>query len=644
MHAPVNTSLLRVVGRVLVLLLCLFTKNTWAQSDDHICAPSLDAAYAVQSDAESPDSIAQARWERVTVPDYWTERWPEHTGVVWYRVDWHPHCPDENARPPLALLVRSMNMAGQVWLNGQLLWSDANLSEPLSRSWNSPRFLSLPSQSVNYSAANQLHFRITGSTLSSPGLGHISMGDTRTIIAQFHEAIWNQRTVFYLSIILSLTLGMVCFCSWLFRRQEVAYGWYALATVFWVCFASQFLFTETAPFSNTATFTQFNIAFFVIYIFCFCVFLWRFLDKKFPRFEKFFFALTLLILASIWLVPGRYVPITLLGVFMASILQFSLNSLFVSVLCFRTRQLELWLLAMTLIGCLAIGIISVLALFRVLEHASNVLPYTSLLFAIFLSFILAMRLSKSLWRIERFTEELSQKITEAEEKLERTLNNRHTLIIKNHQLNERLNLAHELHDGLGSSLVRAITQFSYAKQTLSNKHTLSVLSLLRNDLRQIIDGFSESQIELPASPVYWLAPLRNRFVQIFDDMGINLQWEVAREWITAPSAMQCLTLYRVAEESLTNVIKHSQASEVKFRCFVNADNVELQIIDNGVGFNIVDIGRSGIGVGMTSMRTRIERLAGILEIQSKAGETSIVVRAPYERSTEARLTMSEKSL
>ena len=629
MCAVVNKSLLLLAGMALALFF-FFVQNTWAQPVNTICAPSLDAVYAVQSDADSPDSIEQTDWQRVTLPDYWTERWPTYAGIVWYRVEWLAHCADEHARPPLALLVNSMNMAGQVWLNGQLLWSDANLSEPLSRSWNSPRFLSLPGQLVNYAAVNQLYFRITGNTLSSPGLGHLSVGNTQSVIAEYNEATWNQRTIFYLSILLSLISGMVCGCFWLFRRQEVAYGWYALATAFWVCFASQLVTTETAPFRDTDTFTQFNIAFFNVYIFCFCIFTWRFLGKKFPRIEKIFLALTLMLLVVIWLLPGRYLPATLSGVFTVSILLFSLNSVFVSYTCFRTRQFESWLLGVTLMGCLVIAIIAVLALFHALEDFTNVLPFTSLLFAIFLSIVLAMRLSKSLRRIERFNEELSHNIQEAERKLELTLNNRHALTIKNHQLNERLNLAHELHDGLGSSLVRAMTQISYAKQPLGNQQTLSILSLLRNDLRQIIDSFSESHIKLPGNPVYWLAPLRNRFVQIFDDMGINLRWEVDPEWITQPSAMQCLTLYRVAEESLTNVMKHSQASEVYFRCLVTASDVQLQIIDNGIGFNTVDIGLSGISVGMHSMRTRIERLAGILEIHSKPGETSIIVRAPYE--------------
>ena len=77
-------------------------------------------------------------------------------------------------------------------------------------------------------------------------------------------------------------------------------------------------------------------------------------------------------------------------------------------------------------------------------------------------------------------------------------------------------------------------------------------------------------------------------------------------------------------------MKHSQATEVNFRCALDKEHIELQIIDNGVGFNTVDIDRSGIGVGMRSMRARIERLSGVLNIQSRPEETSIVTRVPYE--------------
>lgn len=620
-----------------VSLLCLLSAisvNAWANYPDapasSDCNPTINAVYAAPSNLEHPSQIDQLDWQAISLPDIWSQRWPGYTGVVWYRLDWQANCSVHNAETPLALLINSINMAGKIWVNQHLLWSDAHLIEPLSRSWNTPRLLTLPSSAVKKNSSNHLFIRVSGDAVTSPGLGLVTIDDTHEIAEQYDSVVWNQRTIFYINIILSITLGMICTCIWLFRRKEVTYGWYSLTTVFWVLFISNTLITETAPFSDTVSLTKFNVACFILYTVCFCVFSWRFLDKRYPRTEQFAFFLTTIMIAAIYLAPIPYTQRVLLTTFYSAIVLFSLNSIFVAAQCFRTRQLESWLLGITLASCLTLSTISLMSLFHMLGNISIVLPYTSLVFAIFLCIILALRLTQSLQRIESFNDELSQKILEAEQKLELTLNNRHQLTIKNHQLNERLNLAHELHDGLGGSLVRAMMEVSHAKQNISNKHTLSILSLLRNDLRQIIDSFSESHTKLPENPIYWLAPLRNRFIQVFDDMDIRLQWEVDREWVQPPSSIQCLTLYRVAEEALTNIIKHSQATEVVFYCHVNEDGIELQIIDNGIGFDAEDIIRSGIGVGMRSMRARIERLAGILTIQSKPGETKIIVQTPYE--------------
>lgn len=594
------------------------------------CTPKIEAVFISLDNAESPSAI-QAQWQEVTLPDIWTKRWPTYTGVAWYRLDWQAQCHLPNAEP-LALLISSINMAGSVWSNESLLWSDLHQTEPLTRSWNSPRYLVLPINSINTDSINHIYVRIVGDFITSPGLGTTTIGSLHETNTRYQQALWEQRTLYYLNIIFSITLGMVFACIWLLRRQEAAYGWYALASFFWVAFISNTLITETAPFADTISFTKFNIILFICYTYSFCLFSWRFLNERFPRVEKIFLLLVLLSATTIWLVPPLLTQSLILKAFYAAIIIFSCNSIYVSHLCFQTRQIELWLLAITLITCLILSTISILSLFHLLGNISIVLPYTSLIFAIFLSVVLALRLTQSLQKIESFNEELGQKIFEAEQILEVTLNNRHQLSIRNNQLKERLNLAHELHDGLGSSIVRSILEVSNAKEPMSNKHTLSILSLLRNDLRQIIDSFSESHTKLPSNPIYWLAPLRNRFIQVFDDMDMKLQWEVDSKWVREPSAIQCLTLYRVAEEALTNVIKHSHATDVIFRCIVKDDEIELNIIDNGVGFNPIDIERSGISTGMSSMGRRLERLSARLAIYSKTGETQIIVHSPYEQT------------
>jgi len=81
------------------------------------------------------------------------------------------------------------------------------------------------------------------------------------------------------------------------------------------------------------------------------------------------------------------------------------------------------------------------------------------------------------------------------------------------------------------------------------------------------------------------------------------------------------TLFRVAQEALANVARHSQASQVKAELANQSSNVILTIQDNGVGF---DPGEVEKGVGLDSMRERLEAIGGRLDISSgKPGGTKI---------------------
>ena len=108
-------------------------------------------------------------------------------------------------------------------------------------------------------------------------------------------------------------------------------------------------------------------------------------------------------------------------------------------------------------------------------------------------------------------------------------------------------------------------------------------------------------------------------------MGIKLQWEVSKEWAKQPTSTQCLTLYRVVEEALNNVVKHSQAKQVVLKFQASHQFLQLSIEDNGVGFNVIDTELSGLSTGMNSMKTRIERIDGQWSIASEPGKTTVQV-------------------
>jgi signal transduction histidine kinase len=93
-----------------------------------------------------------------------------------------------------------------------------------------------------------------------------------------------------------------------------------------------------------------------------------------------------------------------------------------------------------------------------------------------------------------------------------------------------------------------------------------------------------------------------------------------------------VTLLRTAQEALTNVAKHAQASRVGLTLSYMEDVVTLDVRDDGVGFEPNAKRTNGSpdgGFGLTGMRQRVQRLAGHLEIESEpGGGTAISATVP----------------
>lgn len=86
-----------------------------------------------------------------------------------------------------------------------------------------------------------------------------------------------------------------------------------------------------------------------------------------------------------------------------------------------------------------------------------------------------------------------------------------------------------------------------------------------------------------------------------------------------------VTLYRILQEALNNIIKYSKASEVNVQLKDYSDILMLTIEDNGIGFDVKDLRETGKGFGIRSMQNRIDAISGVLEIESAPGRGTVVI-------------------
>jgi NarL family two-component system sensor histidine kinase LiaS len=87
-------------------------------------------------------------------------------------------------------------------------------------------------------------------------------------------------------------------------------------------------------------------------------------------------------------------------------------------------------------------------------------------------------------------------------------------------------------------------------------------------------------------------------------------------------------LFRVAQEALSNVARHSGASQVRVTVIGDDGEAVLLVVDDGRG---LDTGTPSQGVGLRSMRERVEALGGELRIDSDGVGTAVVARVPVAR-------------
>jgi signal transduction histidine kinase len=84
------------------------------------------------------------------------------------------------------------------------------------------------------------------------------------------------------------------------------------------------------------------------------------------------------------------------------------------------------------------------------------------------------------------------------------------------------------------------------------------------------------------------------------------------------------TLVRIAQEAMTNVIKHARAKTIQVNLIYDADQLTLRVEDDGCGFDVAAANDRDAGYGLLGMRERTEKLGGELTISSVRGSGTLI--------------------
>jgi signal transduction histidine kinase len=201
-------------------------------------------------------------------------------------------------------------------------------------------------------------------------------------------------------------------------------------------------------------------------------------------------------------------------------------------------------------------------------------------------------------------------------------------------IEERNRLARELHDSVSQTLF-SISLVADAAATLIEREPARAQAQvegLRDMARAAMQEMRSLIFELrPAElDADGLAPTLRKHIDVLRRVyHIDIDFK-EKGWMRPEPGVE-RGIYRIAQEALSNALKHSQAARIAVELGAEDGRVKLVIADDGIGFDPTDTQIRSTKLGITSMEERAHALGGELRIDSDEGGTRVVLEAPVER-------------
>ena len=207
-------------------------------------------------------------------------------------------------------------------------------------------------------------------------------------------------------------------------------------------------------------------------------------------------------------------------------------------------------------------------------------------------------------------------------------------------LEERERIGMDLHDGVIQSLYSLGLTLDYVKEIIQEDPSESL-----EKLGQATDGINSTIVDIRT----YISDLRPRQMQeklsftenlkiLLDEFNVNSKIKgVFENRSDSPLDLDyqsTVTLFKIAQESLSNTARHSKATKAEIMLWDEDGKVFLELKDNGQGFNI-DTTQANLGHGLVNMQRRIRKAGGGIELDSSPGNgTRVLAWVPNEKEND----------
>ena len=192
---------------------------------------------------------------------------------------------------------------------------------------------------------------------------------------------------------------------------------------------------------------------------------------------------------------------------------------------------------------------------------------------------------------------------------------------------ERRRIAQEIHDGVQQTLITALLNLETVKKEIDKltAKTKERYCIGYDYLQQGINdtrGIAHRLMPKAISDFGYIRAVRNLIDNLSEGFTVDIYDNLKEERL--PAKVE-LSLFRITQEALNNIIKYASAKNVLIQIIKSGTHLNLSIEDDGVGFDLNTLNYASTGIGISSMKNRAGAIGGIMEINSAPGKGTFIM-------------------